>query len=197
MKGPIAAIILTGGKNQTTGKDNTFLPIGNKTVLDILLGKLNPLFPEIIISAKNPARYLDIKGVRVVADMMPAGNDLSGIYSALRYTLNPYAFVISCDTPLVEPGLIKYLLKYRKGFDVVIPESENGFEPFCAVYSKKCVKAMEEIIRKDNCKIIDFLPLVKVKTIKQPEIKKIGNDNFLTLSSGSDYQQIQNKLKTN
>jgi molybdopterin-guanine dinucleotide biosynthesis protein A len=194
MKEPIAGIVLAGGKSQRIGSDKAFLKIGDKTVLDIILDKIKPLFPEIIISVKNPANYLEIKGVRVVSDMLPLNSALVGIYSALRYTLNPYAFVIACDMPMAGSELIKHLLKNRKGYDVVIPESEHGLEPLCAVYSKKCIKAMEQIMQKDNFKIIDFFPLVKVKTIKPSEIKKFGNNSFLNLNTESEYQQIKRLL---
>ncbi|MFH1230759.1 MAG: molybdenum cofactor guanylyltransferase [Planctomycetota bacterium] len=214
----LAGIILAGGENRRIGKNKAFLKIGNKTFLDILIDKLMPLFSEIIISVKSikefigstPSKYHLTKNVQLIQDILPIRSSLIGIYSALRSMQSDYGFVIGCDMPSVPEKLISYLIKSRKGFDVVIPNGSNGLEPLCALYSKRCLSPMEQLIKRRDFKIINFFPLaslscpasqsrrsgeVKVKIINLLDIEKLNNYDIFNINTIEDLQHLRNSVK--
>jgi molybdopterin-guanine dinucleotide biosynthesis protein A len=190
MKEPLTGVILAGGKSSRIGSDKAFLKIGNKTLLEIIAGKLKPIFKEIIISSKSPEKHWEISGSKIVKDAISASSSLTGIYSSLLSSRYHHSFVIACDMPLVKTCLIKYLIKNRHGYDVVIPESPKGLEPLCAVYSKNCIKPIEKLIKNNNFKILDFFTSVKVKIIRLSEIGVKGS-NLFNVNTIRDYRMIK------
>ena len=130
-----------------------------------------------------------------MADIFPARCSLNGIYSALKAATNFYGFAVACDMPLINPELIKYLCQQVEGVDVIIPESEKGLEPLCAIYSKNCLPLMERQLKNNNFKIIDFFPEVKVKTIKLRELDWLETPaaaGIFNINTIEDYQKIIN-----
>ena len=62
------------------------------------------------------------------------------------------AFILSGDMPLIDPEVIKLLIKEMKGYDCCIPRWENGYlEPLCAIYPvEKGIKRTRKLIKKKN-----------------------------------------------
>jgi molybdopterin-guanine dinucleotide biosynthesis protein A len=57
--------------------------------------------------------------------------------------------------------------------DVVIPKSEEGYEPLHAVYRREtCLPAIESAIAADQWKVIAWFPQVKVRVLTASEIKR-------------------------
>jgi len=219
MKVFLTGIILAGGKSLRIGKKKAFLKIGNKTFLDILINKLMPLVSEIIISVKSIKEFtgsippihttmlnkaVSMGWIKLVQDVFPTRfalaesrrirSSLIGIYSALRSMKSDYGFVIGCDMPSVPEKLIRYLIRRRKGFDVVIPKGAKGLEPLCALYSKRCLSPMEQSIRRQDFKIIDFFSEVKVKIIPLSDIKGLDNNVVSNINTAEDLQHAQKML---
>jgi len=200
----ISGIILAGGQSRRLGRDKAFLKIGQQTVLDILIKKLLPLCPEIIISVKSPDKfsrhiakhYPGNNNIKLICDVLPERSSLSGIYSALKNLNHKYGLVIACDMPLVQTKLMELMIKQRKDFDVVVPETLQGLEPLCAIYSRKCLKYIEQLIKQNNYKIIDFFPLVKVKTIHIPASNRPKNNGFININTIEDLKKINKILGT-
>lgn len=182
----ITAVILCGGQSKRIGKNKAFLKIGTESFIEIIINKLQGLFQNIIISTKQPApyRHLESAKITIVNDRSKILGSLIGIYSVLRKSPTKYIFVIAVDMPTVESELIKRLIKYCQGYDVVIPQTRKGLEPLCAAYSKKCIPFIARQIRSGNYKIIDFFDKVKVKTIR---LKK---DGLFNVNTPKDYRLL-------
>ncbi|MBI4713447.1 MAG: molybdenum cofactor guanylyltransferase [Planctomycetes bacterium] len=186
----ITAVILAGGKSSRIGTNKAFLKIGERTFIEIIIDKLAPLFGQILISAKSPSgyrRFATARGVKIITDRHPGRGSLVGIYSALKSARTGYIFVAACDMPLVTTGLIKRLVKYRRDYDVVIPRTANGLEPLCAVYSRKCLKHISGLLRRNNLKIIDFFPDVKVKQVR------VSGRPVFNINTPADYRLVEQR----
>lgn len=186
----ISAVILAGGKSSRIGTNKAFLKIGERTFLEIIIDKLAPLFRDITISAKSPSAYRRLaasKGVKIITDRHPARGSLVGIYSALKSARTGYIFVAACDMPLVTAGLIKRLINYRRDYDVVIPRTANGLEPLCAIYSKRCLKHIERLLKANNLKIIDFFPDVKIKQVR------VSGRPVFNINTPTDYRLLEQR----
>ena len=58
--------------------------------------------------------------------------------------------------------------------DVVIPKSDEGYEPLHAVYRREtCLPAIEAAIDADQWKVIAWFPQVKVRVLTPDEIKQL------------------------
>ncbi len=67
--------------------------------------------------------------------------------------------VLSCDIPLINKKVIKYLINCSKKFECCIPQWDNGFlEPLCTIYpiQKALIVSIEKLKTKDY-KLINLI----------------------------------------
>jgi len=166
------------------GRNKALLDIGGKTILDHLLSLFEELFEEIILVANDPETYLDQDFI-ITADLFDVRSSLTGIHAGLFTATRPYAFFAACDAPFVKREVIQAILeRIDPGVDVVIPETETGIEPLCAVYSKKCLVPAERNLRRENFQIRRMFKKLRVRTVSQkvltacdPELMSFFNIN--------------------
>ena len=173
MKYPCSGIILSGGLNtRMGGKNKAFLSVGSQRNLDRLYDTFRELFDEVLLVTDDPFQYLSWE-LRIVTDLFPIRSPLTGIHAGLFHATAPHAFITACDTPFLKKRLIRALLEeLEPKWDVVIPVTEEGNQPLCAIYSKRCIKPIERQLMTEDAKILRFYPKVKVKEIPEPQLRQ-------------------------
>ncbi|MFP4350761.1 MAG: molybdenum cofactor guanylyltransferase [Desulfococcaceae bacterium] len=163
---PCSGVILAGGlSTRLGGRNKALLDIGGKTILDRLLSLFEGLFEEIILVANDPEHYLD-KDFVITADLLDVRSSLTGIHAGLFTATHPYAFFAACDAPFLKREVVEMVLdRIEPGIDVVIPETETGIEPLCAVYSKNCLIPAERNLRRENFQIRRMFKKLRVRTV--------------------------------
>ena len=121
----MAAIILSGGKNKRLGTDKALLKVGFKTIIEREISVLSKIFTNIFIVTNCPEQYKHLKA-DLISDLIPGKGPLGGIYSGVKISDDEYNFVVSCDLPFLNAGLISHMKKISKNQDVVVPKY-NGF----------------------------------------------------------------------
>jgi molybdopterin-guanine dinucleotide biosynthesis protein A len=164
--------ILAGGRSTRMGTNKALLEFGGLRLIEGLLRKIRPLFPEVLIIANESAPYADLN-VTVLPDRIPDKGSLGGIYTAVHHSSFPQTFCIACDMPLADSAVIAYLCDRAKGYDVVVPRTEDGYQPLHAVYGKSCLPRMETMIRAESLKIDRLFPSVRVRTIESAELRAL------------------------
>ncbi|MDK2821402.1 MAG: molybdenum cofactor guanylyltransferase [Clostridia bacterium] len=162
-----AAIVLTGGKSSRMGTNKALLSIGQEPMLKSIVDRLKPLFSEVIVATNDPELYENLE-VYTVKDIIPGKGPLSGIHAGLINSPYWYNFVVACDMPFLVPEFIEFLFKQAGGYDVVVPYrgihlGRKYLEPLHAVYSKGCINAIEECLKKGEYQAYAFYSQVKVK----------------------------------
>ena len=179
------AVILAGGLNSRMGgRNKTFLDIGGKTILSRLIETARPLFKEMVVVTRQPECYADYP-LKVVQDIYRARSSLTGIHAGLKYATAPYALMLPCDAPFIQPALIQALLdKIEPEADVVVPVYNSLYQPLCAIYSKRCLPFIEDQLDRGDFKITVFFKYVRVKEVPQeivlradPQLRSFFNVN--------------------
>jgi molybdopterin-guanine dinucleotide biosynthesis protein A len=165
-------VILAGGLNSRfSGANKAFIQIGNKRIIDHIYDVFRELFVEIILVTNDPSKYLGWN-LKIVTDIYPARSSLTGIHAGLFYATCSHAFITACDTPFLKKDLVEALIcAVLPQTDIVIPETSAGIEPLCAVYSKRCLKQIENQLDKKEYKIQGFFNKVRVIKISEDEIR--------------------------
>ena len=173
MKVPCSGIILAGGQNKRFhGTSKAFLRLGEERVLDHIYRVFKGLFEEIILVTNDPLHYLEWD-LHIITDLFPTRSSMTGIHAGLFFATNPYVFIAPCDTPFLKKELVKTLVDgIKEHIDVIVPETSAGLEPLCAVYSKKCLKILEQNLVKEKLKIQRFYQKVCVKKIPEKDLRK-------------------------
>lgn len=171
------------------GRPKAFLPYQGTTIIEHVLSNMKELFQEIFIVANEPDSYGDL-GVDVVKDILPYRGPLGGILSGLLVAAHPHSFVIACDMPLVSRKLMRELTLSRHGNDVVALSHKNGIEPLLGVYSKNCIKPLEESLFSGNLSVQDFLSGLKAQTYNCPEEASFELPPFFNVNTPQDYSRV-------
>jgi len=169
----LTAIILAGGKSSRmdSDKNKSMLRLNGKYLIDIVRSKLKCVVGDNIIIVGPPGRYLSYK--QVVPDLFSRKGPLMGIYSGLRASPSQYNIVVGCDMPFLEVKLLKYMTENINSNDIVIPRYGDGYiEPLCAIYSKRCLEAIERNLEENIFSVRGIFPHLKVKFVENEEIKK-------------------------
>jgi len=188
----ITGIILAGGKNLRMGKNKAFLEINGRRIIDRTKDLFLELFDEVLVVTNSPLEYVDLN-LRLVADLIPGQGSLGGIYTGLFHSSHARAFVVACDMPFLNRSLIEHLIQRAPNFDIVIPKTDEGYQPLHALYSQNCLPFMEELLRQNNLKIIDFFPRVEVCEVSTKEILPFDPNlkAFLNINTPEDFMKIE------
>jgi molybdopterin-guanine dinucleotide biosynthesis protein A len=188
----ITGIILAGGKNLRMGKNKAFLEVNGERIIDRTRNLFLELFDDVLLVTNSLADYLDLN-LRMVADLYPGKGALGGVYTGLFHASHSHAFVAACDMPFLNRDLIRHLIDLSPGYDIVIPKTQDGLQPLHAIYSQKCLPFMEELIRQDNLKIIDFFHRVKKREVPDEEILPLDPDlaSFLNVNTPEELARIK------
>ncbi len=166
---PATAILLAGGDSTRMGQDKTMLPIDGQPMIKHIYEQLQPHFSQMLVSSSNASLH-DFLGVTVVADEVAGRGPLVGIASALKASASNVNFVMACDMPEIDAGLIRAMLRQVGDYDAVVPKvGPELYEPLFAVYKKSALPAIEQVLQSGSNRVIDCFDRCRVKYIDLPD----------------------------
>jgi molybdopterin-guanine dinucleotide biosynthesis protein A len=171
----ISCIILAGGKSTRLGHDKVLETVGNTSLLEQVISRIDPLSKEIIIVTAKERTFTQLASrpkVKVVSDIFPGQGSLGGIYTGLVKSDSFYNLVVAADMPFVNTSLLRYMIGICEGFDFVLPRVNGLFEPLHAIYSKNCITPIESILNEGKKVIVELFKYVKVKYVEADEVDK-------------------------
>jgi molybdopterin-guanine dinucleotide biosynthesis protein A len=192
----MTGIILSGGLNSRIGLNKAFLEISGKRIIERTVLLFTNLFQEVIVVTKEPLiyEYLD---VRIVTDVEKVTGSLMGVYSGLLSSTNEYNFIAACDMPLLDEDVIRHIISKSRGYDAAVPFCQGRLQSLHAVYSKRCIHALEELINSGNLKIARLFEKIKTCRVEEEELKKIDPDlkSFININTKEDLRYVQEMLE--
>jgi len=190
----VSGIILAGGKNLRMGTNKAFLEIGGIRLIDRILHIYRQLFNEIIIVTNDPGAYTEFGDAAIVTDIYKGKGPLGGIFTGLFHSGNPCIFVSACDLPYLNTGFILHLSGLAKQQDVVVPETPDGLQPLCAVYSRNCLPVIKKRLEIDKLKITGFYKDARVLSVTENQIRPFDARGLLfrNLNTPSDLKNAGN-----
>lgn len=190
-------VILAGGKNlRLPGIKKSFHEIQGTRIMDSIYELFRSLFDEIIIVANEPEAFADWDAL-IVSDIDPSRCSICGVHAALFYATHPHVFISACDTPFLKRGLAEYILgQVKPGYDVVMPETEGGLEPLCAVYSRDCLPRVEQSIREKRFMIKKAFKKNRIRILPKDVLKRYDPDmrSFFNINTPTDLETARSMV---
>ncbi len=194
MKYPCAGIILAGGLNRRmNGQNKALLSVGDQFIIERQIELFQELFEQVIVVSNHPLELISWD-VTMVSDLYPVRSSLTGIHSGLFYTRPPQAFITACDMPFLKKEMILVLLQdLDPKRDIIVPMTPEGFQPLCAVYSRRCLQPIEEQLNKGEMKISTLFSKVKIKKIPEDILRSVDPDliSFFNINTLEDLTNSQ------
>ncbi len=185
-----SGVVLAGGMNiRFGGQQKALVKIGSQTILERILSQFRHFFNDSFLITNQPARYLTYD-IPIVTDLYSIRSPLCGIHTGLFYAKTPYIFVVACDIPFLKKEMIQTILsEIEPRYDVIVPETDKGFEALCAVYAKRCLPVIERQLKQQialtgesaspservlfkGLKVRGFFNQVRVKHIPEEKLRE-------------------------
>jgi molybdopterin-guanine dinucleotide biosynthesis protein A len=190
--------ILAGGRaTRFDGRDKGALVVAGRTILDRQIAELSQITRDLlIVGGEVPAAPL--ADVRYVADLVPGCGPLGGLHAALSEAQARVVVIVACDMPFVSAPLIRHLLAIAAGPDmpdVVVPRTERGYHPLCAVYTRACLGPVARRLANRQLRMDGLFEDVRVRAVTADALAPFGDPGHLlaNLNTPLEYRAIEAK----
>ncbi len=196
MSTPVSAIVLAGGLSRRLGTDKAFLEIGGQSLIQQIVAKMFSFSEDVIVVTNSAEKFAHL-GTRLIEDVYPGKGSLGGIYSGLLAAENEHSVVVACDMPLLNLELLQYMILLAPGQDVVIPRVGGLLEPLHAIYSKRCLEPINDLLGRGGLKILDFFPKVRVRYVEEEEVNRFDPEHrsFWNVNTPADWERLRSLLE--
>ncbi|TAN79882.1 MAG: molybdenum cofactor guanylyltransferase [Gallionella sp.] len=188
------AIILAGGNSQRMGRDKADLPLGEKTLLQTVTATMQQLFPQVIVSVRQPRATVDLPQI---CDEQPDGGPLAGLAASLGQATTPWIFAVACDMPFVVPGVVEQLAKHRAQHQAVVPIVQGHPQPLAAFYAASCLAVMQANLALQQKSLKNVLRQLDVCYVGEAEMLEADPQlrSFFDLDTPQDMAAALNGVK--
>ena len=145
----ITAVILAGGQSRRLGRDKAVEPFAGEPLIRRAIRRAVDAISasEVVVVVADTARGMALPlgpEHRTAVDVFPDCGSLGGIYTGLNAARTDWSLVVACDMPFLSGPLLAQMATMRDGVDAVVPEIDGRPEPTHALYSRRCLPAIEE-----------------------------------------------------
>ena len=195
----VLPVILAGGKSRRFGADKAVAKLGDKSLIDYTINKLEPKFAEILVITNNPMQ-VSKNNIFFIKDTL-AGQlgPLVGILSAMEWVKNNdknYEWIISfpCDTPFFEEKIIDKVINSQKSSDkkLLFLKSGNKRHSIFGLWSIELMEQLRNDINQGARKVEDWANKIGTEIV---EINSESDKSFLNINTKLDLEKAQKKLK--
>lgn len=100
-------------------------------------------------------------------------------------------FVCSCDMPSPNVHIARLVVSQARAYDVVVPRTPDGLEPLFARYHKRCLPAMKDMLDRQEFRIDNFYPRVRMRYLCAEELPADWQSAFLNINTPEEYNRIK------
>ena len=189
----ISAAILAGGKaTRYGGADKGALLVEGRSIRERQLAELAALTSDVLIVGGSPARLDRSSAGRWVADREPGLGPLGGLHTALLEASGDPVIVLACDMPYVSAPLLAHLSTLARDADAVVPRTDRGYHPLCAVYTRACLDPVARRLATGRLKVAGLFDDVQVRVVAVDELRAFGEVSRLltNVNSPDDHEEL-------
>lgn len=163
------AALFAGGKSRRMGKDKAELRYEGKTFLHHVAEEMDG-FTEKLLSVDDASRYASLSSWEHVEDPSENCGPLGGLCAVLKHCHSDALLVATCDLPRYRAELGSWLCEQlAEPYDAVVPMTEDGIHPLCAVYRKRCLEAFLQQLEAGDYRIRHALDTLRVNYVPAGE----------------------------
>ena len=198
----ILAVVLAGGKSKRFGEDKNQIKLGDKTLLEHVLSKINNKFEEILIVSSHNLEIKKSENITIIPDCFDDFGPLAGVLSSMKWikeNQKQYKWVATfpSDTPFFEISIIE---EYKKRINIndsslYFIKSNNKRHNIFGLWSIDLLDVLEDDLKNNDFrKVEDWADKIGVKTI---DIEVNEFDPFFNINTKEDFEKAKKILNKN
>ena len=205
----LGAVILIGGRSSRMGRDKSQLLVGGRTFLEEVVRRIAVAVGPIVVvgnasqDLEKIANELGTSQPSVAVDFETDQQSnlgpLEGIRVGLKH-LEPvcsYAFVTSCDVPLVKPELVQFLFDHIENSSAIVPCDKDGnVFGMTAIYKTNLHTEIGQMIERNELRVSNLAERFGAKRILVDELRAIDPklDSLMNVNRVDDYDDLLRKI---
>ena len=195
----IIAAILAGGKSRRFGVDKSTTKLGDKTLIEHTISKIEKKFSEILIISNNQEIKVDKKNVFVLKDCIQGQlGPLVGVLSAMKWVEKnnknyDWIATFPCDTPFFDISIIDEVKRFSKKNNKKLYFLKTGKKRhnIFGLWSIQLKDILEEDINNNFRKVEEWANKIGLETIN---INNKKFDSFLNINTKEDLEEAKKNL---
>ena len=195
-----AAILAGGQATRFGGRDKSTLLVEGRSIRDRQIAALAPVTGEVLIVGGVAHDFescgdstAERRAPHLVSDIVPDCGPLGGLHTALTHARGDALFLIACDMPFVTSPFIAHLLSLAGGADIVVPQSEHGYHPLCAVYTRACLGPAAARLADRRLRMRELVASLRTRVVGVEEIRQFGDPDRLlaNVNTAAEYADLE------
>ena len=210
----LGGVVLCGGKSTRLGIDKSRLDFKGRTFLEQVVAQVGQVCSRVVIVGDTDLSFHrlpddvwlahdqainkgPLEGIRVglerlaqVAGQGDAQSD-QGDFSGCEF-----AFVTSCDVPLLKPDLIRFLFKQLGEHQSVVPVQGERIFGMTAIYRTEHHVEIANRIEANKLRVSDLAAAFDARCIKAESLREADPDldSLTNINSVDDYRSLLKRL---
>jgi molybdopterin-guanine dinucleotide biosynthesis protein A len=175
------------------GTRKASLTIGGVRIIDRQLAVLRQIADSVF--GVSSATGVSEAAIDLVRDQYPDHGALGGIYSAILASPSERTLVVACDLPFLSVPPLAYMASIDA--DLVIPRTDRGYEPLCAIYSRACAASIRGRLERRELEASVLPEGVRVAEVG-PQVLSAYDPNgllFVNVNTPHDYERAKELLE--
>lgn len=154
-------------------RDKSQLVVEGRTIFQRQLDALAAVTDDVMLVGVD-APPGAIPWCRAIPDGATGLGPLAGLESALREARDTAVIVLACDMPFVTSDLLAFLAARAENADAVVPRTDRGYHPLCAVYLRRCLAPVVRRLQARQLAMLDFLGEIQVDAVGPEALASFG-----------------------
>lgn len=194
----IAGVVLAGGRSSRYGKPKMFeeyqrIPFYKHSINAFANSGLAAIY---IVTNENLSSYFSNAHAEIIIEK----EDHNGPLYALSYAMSSiqdkeWFFVLAADLPFVTSTFVREMMNYTKNlsYDAIIPCTAEQEQPLLALYHRRCLPYIQELLASNRKSMRPLLQKVNVNYVSFSRTQM----DFTNINRQEDWLQIKEKGEMN
>ena len=196
----ILGTVLAGGKSRRFGSDKSSVKLGDKSLIEHTISKIENNFKEILIITNNENIIFNNNNVFLINDIIKGYlGPLVGVLTAMvwvKKNKKNYNWIATfpCDTPFFDQSVIETIIKYpqKSTKKLFFLKSGNKRHNIFGLWSMELKDILLKDINNGYRKVEEWANKVGSEII---EINSKNDNNFLNINTKEDLEKAKKKIK--
>lgn len=194
----VGGIVLCGGNSTRMGAPKLSLPFGPETMLQRVVRIVSEVVSPIVVVAAPDQKLPDLpENVLVAYDEHEGLGPMEGLAVGLAAlgTEVDAAYVTACDTPLLKPEFIRYMIDALDNHEMVIPREGKFYHPLAAVYRTRLKDKIRLLVDADRLRPFFLVEESDARAIDVDKLRQIDPhlESLKNTNTPDEYQSALNE----
>lgn len=191
----VAGAVLAGGRSRRFGRNKATAVFRGKRLIDHCLESICRVCDPVFLVANDLNPYLDLRA-SLIRDVVPHQGPLGGIQAALISSPHDWVFIKAVDMPFLVPELLRMMLDATGDADLVVPVRGKLFEPLLALYHRRCLPAIAEVMESGERSVLAIFEKLRLKTVGEEKWRIVDAEgrSFLNVNTQEDWAELITKF---